>query len=187
MFVLPSHCRTLITWGHFIGFFQTPYLQFMLGDGVSLKRLVSLQTCVTWTTRTRRAIPQSCWQPSPLWKQRRTCGLWKNSSAVGTWMPKPARWARTLALFPKFMFMLANSALTCTGFHTTLPTTEHLLTGPAPSLYGCQAVLDDRTHWRSTGLNLTLETSLSIASLRVACTETVGQPAYKWPGVPSIY
>lgn len=116
MFVLPSHCRTLITWGHFIGFFQTPYLQFMLGDGVSLKRLVSLQTCVTWTTRTRRAIPQSCWQPSPLWKQRRTCGLWKNSSAVGTWMPKPARWARTLALFPKFMFMLANSALTCTGF-----------------------------------------------------------------------
>ena len=51
-----------------------------------------------------------------------------------------------LALFPKFMFMLANSALTCTGFHTTLPTTEHLLTGPAPSPCGCQAVLDDRTH-----------------------------------------
>lgn len=99
MFILPSHCRTLITWGHSIGFFQTPYLQFMLGDGISLKRLMSLQMCVTLTTRTRRAIPQSCWQPSPLWKQRRTCGLWKNSLAAGTWMPKLARWAHLLC-FP---------------------------------------------------------------------------------------
>ena len=88
--------------------------------GSCLKRLMFLQTCVTWITRIRQGTPPSCWQPSLPWKQRRTCKSWKSSSPVGMWTPKPARWVHLLA-----GSVLAGIAVTCTSAPAMLLTTEH--------------------------------------------------------------
>ena len=98
-----------------------------------------LQMCVTWITRIRQGTPPSCWQPLLPWKQRRTCKLWKSSSPVGMWTPKPARWVHLLA-----DSVLAGIAVTCTSAPATLLTTEH-------SPCGCPVVLDDQTHpWNAS-------------------------------------